>query len=102
MKINVKHIGGDHPNGQLKFQSQGILCSLLLPQIEYVEINLKENLITIPNLHKWYDLDNMYDTLKTDEICINIDGWFHIFYELIFEYINYDIMRVYCKHRNEG
>ena len=101
MKINVKHIDNEDislPNGCIIFNIPNTICTLQLGSVNYIDVNIKEDKLYCPDLEHHGILKG---ELNTDEITINIDGWFHIFYDLTMEYLSENIIRIKCEHKSK-
>ena len=85
MDIEIKHIQkNDIINGTAVFRTpEGIECKLQLESVDYIELDLQNNLLYCPEIKTEYI--NFWDTdgIPTGKVCINIDGWFHMHHELI-------------------
>lgn len=88
VKINVKRDGtGEIPNGQLVFYERQTneRIVIFLPGLNYdgVLIHREDGKIEIGNRPSIDYYTN--NPPKTDEVTIFIDGWFHIYYELVID-----------------
>ena len=84
MKIIVKNIDDmDKPlrSGVLYFESNGVPGHASLLNGDAVFIDHKKNRLFVDTypFHEEFP-----DGIPVDKVIINIDGWFHIFHELVF------------------
>lgn len=84
MKLIVKNIDDmDKPlhSGVLYFESNGIPghISLWTGHAVFIDHNKNRLFLDEMNFHEKFP-----DGIPVEEVIINIDGWFHIFHELVF------------------
>lgn len=80
MKVKVKDCGDKKPTASLLFSVNGVVGHILLNLVDGVIVNTKENIISV--LH-----DNILDDISVDEIIyVNVNNIFLMFYELIIDY----------------
>lgn len=100
MDIEIKHIQkNDIINGTAVFRTpNGLECKLQLQSVDYIELDLRNNLLYCPEIKDEYGLWD--DGILTGKVCINIDGWFHMHHELIIRYVSTDVIRISVKWRD--
>lgn len=99
MDIEIKRIQkNDIHNGTAVFRTpNGLECKIQLQSVDYIELDLRDNILYCPEIK---DECNLEYGILTGNVCINIDGWFHMHYELIIRYVSTDVVRISVKWRD--
>lgn len=96
MMIKVEKVNDNIPSGTLLFTLEdGVECKLQLTGVDYVDLDLKNNIIFCPNLV----LEDYVPCVVKGDVTVNIDDYFPIFYKLSITFVDDSVMRLKCNYR---